>query len=380
MTAAGVTKRRVLVGDDQQAIREALALLLKGFDYSVSVASSPNELLRLAQESQFDLVLMDMNYARDTTSGEEGLDLLDHLREFDGDMPVVVMTAWSTVELAVQAMQRGACDFVTKPWDNGRLAETVAKQIERAQQRRRTNRQNRSERDVARDVQSRLLPSPRQRWGSIACECVCLPARDVSGDLYDFLDAGPGKHAFLVGDVCGKGVGSALMMANLQATLRAEWDREAPPEIFLRRVNSLFFRSTRPEHFATLFFGVIDETQRTLRYVNCGHVPPILARRDGRVERLEPTGTVVGAFADVSYECAPAHLNSGDTLVIFSDGVVEAEMPGGEEFGDQRLEAAVVEGRAAGPARLMADILARIVPENAGEQFDDITMMAISAD
>jgi phosphoserine phosphatase RsbU/P len=371
---------RVLVGDDQQPICEALALLLKGFGYSVSVASSPAELLSLAMKSQYDLVLMDMNYARDTTSGEEGLDLLDRLHTLDSDMPVVVMTAWSTVELAVMAMQRGACDFVTKPWDNRRLVETISKQIHRAQSQRRTNQQQRSEKDIARDVQSRLLPSPHQNWGTIRCECACRAARDVSGDLYDFLEAGPGQHAFLLGDVCGKGVGSALMMANLQATLRAEWDHEIAPESFLRHVNRLFHASTRPEHFATLFFGIVDENSGRLRYVNCGHLAPILVRNNAAVERLEPTGTVLGAFNDAEYECASTFLNRGDTLVIFSDGVIEAEMAGGEEFGDDRLVESVIRGVSSGPVHLISGILSEVLPDHTREQFDDVTMMVITAE
>jgi len=371
---------RVLVGDDLPHICDALALLLKGAGYKVDVTNSPQELLGRAREGVHELVLMDMNYARDTTSGEEGLDLLDNLQTLNRDVPVIVMTAWSTVELAVQAMQRGASDFVTKPWDNHRLVAMVDKHVERAREQRRASQQERSEREIARDVQQRLLPNPQQRWGSVVCECVCRPARDVGGDLYDVLDSGPDHAAFVLADVCGKGVGSALMMANLQATIRAEWDRHLAPEEFLARVNRLFYASTRPEHYATLFFGVYEEDGRRLRYVNCGHPEPVLARADGTVERLLPTGTVVGAFPEVEFTTGSTTLYTGDVLLVFSDGVIEAPVDG-EEFGDERLSAQVVAHRAAGAAAVVSSVLKAVLPApGAAEQYDDITLMALAVE
>src|SRR5262245_2807861 len=109
---------RVLIADDQADVREALRLLVKGEGYQGQTVSSPDGVMQALAEHEFDLVLIDLNYARDTTSGEEGLDLLGRIRTLDPTMPVVVMTAWGTVDLAVASMRRGACDFVTKPWEN----------------------------------------------------------------------------------------------------------------------------------------------------------------------------------------------------------------------------------------------------------------------
>ncbi len=371
---------RVLVGDDLPHICDALALLLKGAGHKVEVSNSPQDLLAKAQAGTHDLILMDMNYARDTTSGEEGLNLLQALQDWNREVPVIVMTAWSTVELAVMAMQRGACDFVTKPWDNDRLVAMVDKHVERAREERRAHQRERSEREIARDVQQRLLPNPRQQWGSVICECACRPARDVGGDLYDILESSAERAAFVLADVCGKGVGSALMMAGLQATIRAEWDPSLPPEEFLQRVNRLFYRSTRPEHYATLFFGVYEEDGRRLRYVNCGHLEPILARADGRVERLSPTGTVVGAFPEVIFEAGETTLDHGDVLLIFSDGVIEAPVPGSdnEEYGDERLVDHVLRHRKGELSALVQTLLDSVLPADTAEQYDDITLMAFS--
>src|SRR3989442_15875721 len=121
---------RVLIADDQPDVREALRLLLKGEGYETQAVSSPADLLTTLETRDFDAVLMDLNYARDTTSGEEGLDLLARIQALDGRLPVVVMTAWGSVPLAVEAMRRGARDFVQKPWENARLLSILRTQTE----------------------------------------------------------------------------------------------------------------------------------------------------------------------------------------------------------------------------------------------------------
>src|SRR2546422_8040602 len=121
---------RILIADDQVDVLEALRLLLKGEGYRTETVNSPVKVLAALEEGEFDVVLMDLNYARDTTSGQEGLDLLARIQALDGALPVVVMTAWANVELAVEAMRRGARDFIQKPWDNARLAAIIRNQVE----------------------------------------------------------------------------------------------------------------------------------------------------------------------------------------------------------------------------------------------------------
>ncbi len=140
MTSFSPSNRRILVADDQAAVRDALRLLLKGEGYLVTQATSPAETLATVQADDFALAFIDLNYTRDTTSGQEGLDLLDRLLATEGAPPVVVMTAWATVDLAVEAMRRGARDFVQKPWENARVLATVRTQIELSGVRRRNER------------------------------------------------------------------------------------------------------------------------------------------------------------------------------------------------------------------------------------------------
>ncbi len=365
---------KILVGDDQPDILEALRLLLKGAGYQNVLVDSPQALLRAARSEPFDLILMDLNYARDTTSGEEGLDLLSSLEAQSNAPPVIVMTAWSNVDLAVEAMRRGACDFVQKPWDNARLLGAIRKQAVEASARIKADRRVKTELEIAHNVQQKLFPQETRQFPSIDYAGRCVPAREVSGDYYDFLEAGEGGLGFIVGDVSGKGIGAALLMANLQACFRSQ-PQEAlqHPAVMLRSVNKLFYESTPPEHFATLFFAHYDDGQRRLRYANCGHPPPILMRADGSVEPLSATGTVLGVFSSWTSEERTIDLKTGDTLVIFSDGVTEAGIEDDAEFGEDGL-LSVIHANRGGSAETLVN---QIVDAVAGNKADDVTVVAI---
>jgi len=140
MKTTNTHPHRVLIADDQPDIRDALRLLLKREGYETHGAASPNEALAAIEAREFDAVLMDLNYARDTTSGQEGLDLLPRLQMIDGTLPIIVMTAWSSVEVAVEAMRRGARDFIPKPWENNRLLTILRTQIDLRQALRQASR------------------------------------------------------------------------------------------------------------------------------------------------------------------------------------------------------------------------------------------------
>ncbi len=365
---------RILVGDDQADVLEALRLLLKGAGHQSVLVDSPQSLLRAAQAQPFDLILMDLNYARDTTSGAEGLDLLSNLEAQKNGAPVIVMTAWGNVDLAVEAMRRGACDFIQKPWDNARLLSTIRKQADEASARVRIEARVKSELEIARHVQQKLFPHAIRKLASIDYAGDCVPAREVVGDYYDFLDIGASRLGFVLADVSGKGVAAALLMANLQACFRSQTQEALlHPALMLRSVNKLFYESTQPEHFATLFFGVYDDESRRLVYANCGHLSPILTRANGSVERLTSTATVLGVFSNWSCEERAIELERGDRLVLFSDGVTEAGIESGEEFGEDGLLAAIQSGAGADAETLVSSIISAV----AGEKADDVTVVAI---
>ena len=191
-----------------------------------------------------------MNFTRDTTSGEEGLALISELR---GGAPVIAMTAWGDIELTVQAMQRGAVDFVTKPFDNQHLLEKIEAHL-------RKRRAKDAELDLARRVQRRLLAAPPQMVG-ISIDVRFEPASEVGGDYYDFFVLREDRLAFLLADVSGKGIPAALMMANLQALFRTGDDSQ--PQVLLTQINRLFHAATTETCYATLFYGIWDQTEQT---------------------------------------------------------------------------------------------------------------------
>lgn len=360
---------RVLVCDDQPDVLEALRLLLKGEGYEAVTVDSPRALLRAARSEPFDLILADLNYTRDTTSGEEGLELLAGLDALGNAPPVIVMTAWGSVDLAVEAMRRGACDFIQKPWDNHKVIAAVRKQAE-------SERRRKTEMEIAANVQQKLFPHSSHRHATVEYAGRCVAARDVGGDYYDFLDIDGGTLGLAIGDVSGKGIPAALLMANLQACFRTQEPAALlHPAKLLESVNRHFFDSTAAERFATLFFGIYDDDTRRLRYVNCGHLPPLLLRASGELERLQPTATMLGAFRNWHCFENQVELRRGDTLVMYSDGVTEACDERGEEFGEDRLIARIRERQWEAAEAVAGAILETVLSFSGGAKTDDVTVV-----
>ena len=372
-TVIEADSQRVLVVDDQPDVREALRLLLKGAGYAIEAVASPADALAAAACGGYHLIIVDMNYTWDTTSGDEGLRLVDDLRAQRHDVPIIAMTGWSTIELAVEAMQRGACDFVPKPWDNRRFLAVVQKHLNAQPE---PSHQLAAELAIARLVQRKLLPQPHFSAYGLDCECASLPAGEVGGDLYDFFEIDSGTMAFLLGDVSGKGIGAALLMANLQATIRGQQELARYPSRLMERVNYLFFESTRPEHFATLFYAVYEAGTRTIRYVSCGHPSAVLVRKNGDFELLDATATVLGAFKDRGFEERSVAMHTGDRLVLFSDGFSEAKMEAKTEDESDEWAVQTVVSLAGSQASGLANALASVAASG-GKQADDITVMDI---
>lgn len=372
-------RARVLVGDDQHDILTALSLLLKLNGFTAETADSPERLWAAANAGQFDLILMDLNYTRDTTSGEEGLQLLARLNNTGCSAPVIVMTAWGNVELAVNAMRLGAADFIQKPWDNDRLLATVRKQLQRAEAVQRERQLARSEWEIARHVQQKLLPQKLRALRTLDYAATCLPARDVGGDYYDFFDLDEHRIAGVLGDVSGKGIAAAMLMANLQASFRSQLDSGAhEPAVLLETINRLFYASTPPEQYVTLFYFEYDDRDRSLRYINCGHLPPLLLRSSGEMTRLEPTGTVLGLFPHCTLESQRLTLGESDLLIAFTDGVTDFLDDSGQEFGEERflpLATTVRHLRSQAATRHLADRLRAL--SGGRDQFDDQTLIVL---
>src|SRR2546425_3548943 len=346
------TAPRILIADDQVHVVEALQLLLKNEGFIFESANSPRAVVEAVQERDFDVLLLDLNYARDTTSGTEGLELLSRIRELDSSLPVVLMTAWASIDIAIEAMQNGGRDFVQKPWDNDKLLGSLRRHAEEG----RVLREKKQETKEARDIQQRLLPTELPELPGCDIQAFWQPANEVGGDYLDVIPLNDTAAALCIADVSGKGLPAALLMSNTQASLRAFAQTMKRPAQVCGHLNRVVSENSRAGRFTTLFYGVLDFTDRTLRYTNAGHVPPMLVRQNGEVIRLSDGGTVLGIFPDAAYEERQVRLEAGDRLVLLTDGITEAENAGGEEFGEDRLTRLLVENR-----RLPADELKRVL-------------------
>lgn len=229
---------------------------------------------------------------------------------------------------------------------------------------------------VAKQVQNRLFPQRQPLVRNLAYAGSCHPARTVGGDYYDFLDLGSRKLGLVLADIAGKGIGAALLMANLQAALRSQcataWEE---PERFLRSVNRLLHENTAETDYATLFFAEYDDATRKLRYSNCGHPPALLLRGDDGLERLEATCTVVGLFEKWDCVMEERELAPGDAVLLYTDGVTEALNDEGEEFGEERLLEAARQHRELSPPEFLAAVADQARGFSPHEQADDITLI-----
>jgi len=230
--------------------------------------------------------------------------------------------------------------------------------------------------EIAKQVQTRLFPQSLPSLATLDYAGTCLQAREIGGDYYDFLDLGQERLGLVVGDISGKGIAAALLMANLQANLRSQCAIAAEqPRSFLQLVNRLFFENSSDSTYATLFFGEYDQRLRRLRYVNCGHLSALLLRHDGALEWLASSSTVLGLFKDWDCCTRECPLSPGDTLVLYTDGVTEAFNRAGEEFGESRLIACLRRHCQQPSPALVAAIIDEVRNFSPHEQSDDITLI-----
>ena len=381
---------RTLIADDDADILIALRLLLANDGYDLETVSSPAALLEAIERSQFDVVLMDLNYARDTTSGREGIDLISRIHALDPALPIVVMTGWGTVDLAVEAMRRGVRDFVQKPWENSRLLQTLHKQVRHARARRnaqhrlaetrKTEERFKRELIEARELQERLLANTTSEIVGLQVAAQWQPATTVGGDYIAAFNIDEEHAALCVADVVGKGLPAALLMSNFQAALKSLASQSLSPADVSKRLNDLLYANIPLHKFITAFYGVINTRDHMLTFTNAGHNPPLLVRADGECVRLEAGGSVLGAFPDAPFTQDQIQLHHGDRLLLFTDGLTEAIDQCGEQFGEQQLTELLLEYKDES-AEDLKEIVFNAVGQFCGNTFrDDAAVMVVSID
>jgi serine phosphatase RsbU (regulator of sigma subunit) len=238
----------------------------------------------------------------------------------------------------------------------------------------------------AREVQARLFPQSQPALTTLEYSGICMQARFVGGDYYDFLELGRERYGLVIGDISGKGTAAALLMANLQAHLRnlcssyssrpyTPFALEQPRRL-LQAVNRLFCENTDDRAYATLLFAEYDDSARLLRYANCGHLPALLLRNKDGLEHLQSTSTVVGLFKQWDCSVAESQLFAGDTLIFYTDGITESFNEAGEQFGEERLIEAVCRYRELDSSALLHSLIEEVRRFSPLHQQDDITLIA----
>jgi serine phosphatase RsbU (regulator of sigma subunit) len=259
------------------------------------------------------------------------------------------------------------------------LSVHVALALENAQLHRDVLAKQRMERDLAlaRSIQLGLLPEKSPQIEGFELEASHQTSLEVGGDYYDFIPLGSQTMLNVVADVEGKGVGSAMVMANLQATLHALIAHVHSLERLVSALNDRMLADTRGQKYMTMYLSILDQRNKTLHYVNAGHVPPILLRADGSVEYLREGGMVVGLFPNVPFERGNVKLNSGDILAGYTDGITEASNPEDEEFGYDRLVELLKKHRNASAREIVDFTLAEVERFSRGGTHEDDRVMLI---
>jgi len=394
---------KVLVVDDTAANRDILSRRVEREGYLVTTAEHGVEALEKLRAESFDLVLLDVEMPE-----MDGPRLLETLRNDAklAHLPVIMVSAVDDIDVIVRCLELGADDYLPNTFQPAILRARMSATLERKRLRdaeRRLAEGLTRELDVARRIQGDFLPESLPVAMGVELEAVLHPARQVSGDFYDAFQLRLGGPIVLVvGDVCDKGVGAALFMALFRSLIRASADpveggaiqmiggrrtlvrqslESATPAELLTRVagftNDYIARlHGRTNMFATVFLGALTPNTGQLDYVNAGHEPAIIIAPDGTTRELRPTGPALGLLPDAMFRAEAGTLEPGQSLVAFTDGLVEARNPAGDAFGTERLREALRTHHTSA-SKLVQGVVAAL-HEFTGdtEPHDDVTLLA----
>jgi serine phosphatase RsbU (regulator of sigma subunit) len=361
VSPADILNAAILVVDDKEANLRLIEGMLRVAGYTaVRSTSDPTEVCELHARDRYDLILLDLQMPR-----MDGFEVMEGLKkiEEDGYLPVIVLTAQP--EHKLRALDAGARDFVSKPFDFAELRARVrnvlevrllhleskrySAALEQTVRELETSRevirlkildeQERNERELnlAQETQVSLLPRLLPQFENFRIHAFNSPTRYVGGDFYDFLQLSSGEWMGVLADVSGKGMPAALLSSMVLGALSMEFRSRTPPQEVLHRVNQLLCEKSLPYQFVTLFLFLL-RPDGTGQFISAGHNPACLFRSaTGRIEELASEAFAIGMFDFASYQSRALHLDKGDILVVYSDGLTDAENAREEMFGKRRL-------------------------------------------
>jgi len=382
------SRESILIVDDAPVNLRLLAEMLTARGYRVRAVTSGDRALTAARAAPPDLILLDIRMP-----GMNGYEVCQQLKaeRQTCHIPVIFISALDELQDKVQAFEVGGVDYVTKPFQGEEVLARVETHLalRRLQnQLRDANRKlmeanQRMERELALagKVQASFLPPELKVEGGWQIATMLKPARQTSGDFYDLIPLPNGSLGLLIADVVDKGVSAALFMALSWILIRTyAVEHSTQPENVLAAVNRRIVAEIGSGQFITAFYGILDPATGELTYCNAGHPPPLLfgAQHSGVGHSLSRTGMALGVFETETWEQGVVELHPGDTLVLYSDGVTDAENEQADSFGDSRLRANV-RANLGRPAQETRDALLTGIKAFSGEalQSDDITVMVV---
>lgn len=369
---------RILIIDDEPDIRQTLAYVLQDEGYETDSASTGLEGLSYISAKQFDIVITDL-----MLPDLDGMTIINKAREIQPDIIIVMITAFGSEEKAVEAIRAGADDYIPKPIDGDELLVKLSKAIEMRRLRDENilfHRRLEKEIEIARKIQQTLLPQQIPDIDGFEVAIFNQPAKYVGGDYHDIMKLSSGNIIITIGDVSGKGMPAALLMANVQASIRRCSEDHYSPREILQRVNSALCPICQiiEEHrFVTLFYANLNPKNGEMVFSNAGHNYPVLFKQDGSIQILSNgCGIPCGILDDFHYDEATIKLSSGDIILFYTDGVIESMNADEIMFGEERLIDLIMKNLKASPDKLVSKICKELerFMENS-TQYDDMTLM-----
>lgn len=384
-----MTLVKILVVDDEPDL-ELLILQkfrgkVKSGEYEFLFARDGAEALTvLNNNDSINLVLTDINMPV-----MDGLTLLSKINELNNKLlKSIIVSAYGDMENIRTAMNRGAYDFITKPIDLKDLEITIEKSLREIDLYKQAMLSHnklvalQQELDIATTIQTSILPKifppfPDRKEFDIFAKMI--PAKEVGGDLYDFFLIDKYRLGIVIGDVSGKGIASALLMAVCKTLLKATASKGIPCDVVLTEVNNLLVDESPSNMFVTLFYGVLDTRSGSFEYSNAGHNSPYLISNDGSIKQLPDIGgLLLGAMKDVEYQSNVIMLKPEESIFLFTDGVTEAFNKNEEEFNVERLKNVLLNKNGFAPKDFVQQVFEQVQNfTNGVEQSDDITCLAL---
>jgi sigma-B regulation protein RsbU (phosphoserine phosphatase) len=380
---------RILVVDDepdlQELIRQKFRSKIKSKEYEFQFASNGAEALdKIINDGKIDLILTDINMPV-----MDGLSLLNKVNELNNKLlRAIIVSAYGDMDNIRTAMNRGAYDFVTKPIDLKDLEITIEKSLKEIEQYKIALMAHdklvalKKELDIATIIQTSILPKtfpafPNRKDFEIYAKMI--PAKEVGGDLFDFFLIDKNRLGIIIGDVSGKGIAAALLMAVCKTLLKSTAFKGLPVDNVLAEVNNILVDDSPPNMFVTVFYGILDTRNGSFEYSSAGHTSPYLILADDSLNQLDNVGgLMLGALKNAEYQSKIITLKNNETLVLYTDGVTEAFNKKDEEFGNNRLYASLTNTSGLSAEKMIDKIISDVKEfTNGVEQSDDITCMAL---